>query len=492
MKNQFINLGMRIKKTSDNARDTLTPFGHFLSILIKGFKNDGLMNSKDKSKYFSSFNKGLLIDGKSKRLSEKNSFNHLALISRAGGGKTTSFVIPNIFKLAEDKNSMVITDISGELYEKTSGYLKKKRYKIYVLNPENLEESIGYNPLYYCRDSASIDELVTILIKSNKEQSASSGKDEYWESGAKSIISLMIKLLLLQNNPRHINLANVKYLINNYGVNGKDLQPLFDELEDEKVKDEFNALTKINANTLTSIIATANIALNPIGINDNLEILTANHTIDIDKFRKEKSVIYIKIPGHKQKQYRFLLNIFYTQFFNHMQSKLPTKDDLSIYCLLDEFGNMSLPSFDTTITTIRKYRISISIILQDIKQLEVAYGKAQAETILSGGISSKLFYSGASLDTTETLSSILGYVKNIELNDEGNFKYTRDKVMRSNEIRTMKDDEALFLMANLIPAKLKIKPYYKDFIFNQFSKIEAHKSDSIHKFEDIDFIDLGR
>ena len=39
---------------------------------------------------------------------------------------------------------MVITDISGELYSQTSGYLKSKGYKIYILNTENLDESIGY------------------------------------------------------------------------------------------------------------------------------------------------------------------------------------------------------------------------------------------------------------------------------------------------------------------------------------------------------------
>jgi len=490
MKENFYKLGMRIKKTNQAGEDFLTPFGNFISFILKGSKKDGFMGSYDKSKYFSSLNKGLLLDGNKRRLSQKDSFNHLALISRTGGGKTTSFVIPNIFKLAEDKNSMVITDISGELYEKTSGYLASKGYKIYVLDPENLDDSIGYNPLYYCNDSVDIDELATILIKSNKEKPSSTGENEYWESGAKSIITILIRLLLLRKNPEHMNLANVKYLLNNYGVDGEDLQPLFEATHDEKLKDEFNALTKINPNTLTSIIATANIALNPIGINDNLEKLTANHTIDINKFRKEKSVIYIKIPAHKQKQYRFLLNIFYTQFFNHMQSTLPTKDDLPIYCLLDEFGNMNLPNFDTTITTIRKYKISISIILQDIMQLETAYGKSQAEIIINGGLSSKLFFSGASLPTTEMLSKILGYVKNYTLEKDGSFGEKVDQVMRSDEIRTMKDDEALFIMANLIPVKLKIKPYYKDFIFNQFSKIKPYKTNHEHKFNDIDFIDI--
>jgi type IV secretory pathway TraG/TraD family ATPase VirD4 len=88
---------------------------------------------------------------------------------------------------------------------------------------------------------------------------------------------------------------------------------------------------------MLSVVSNANIALSPIGINDNLEKLTSNHSIDFDKFRKEKSVLYIKIPANKQKQYSFLQNIFYHQFFNYMQEKIPSEFDLPVFCILDEF-----------------------------------------------------------------------------------------------------------------------------------------------------------
>ena len=150
----------------------LNPFYTLLSFLTSPSKKpDGMMNKTDEVKLFSRFNDGLLIDGKNKRLSQKESFNHLALISRAGGGKSSSFVIPNIFKLANENCSMVITDLSGELFEKTSGYLKQRGFKIYVLDPKNLNESIRYNPLEYAKDSMSIDMVSEILIASSGMQS---------------------------------------------------------------------------------------------------------------------------------------------------------------------------------------------------------------------------------------------------------------------------------------------------------------------------------
>jgi type IV secretory pathway TraG/TraD family ATPase VirD4 len=491
MKQVFIKLGLYVASSNKTAMNYFNPLGHLFKLIIGGVKDNGLMSSYKQDKLFSFKNKGLLIDGQNKRLSLKESFNHLALISRTGGGKTTSYVIPNIFKLASEKNSMVITDISGELFEKTSGYLAKKGYKIYVLNPEDLDESIGYNPLYYIENSIDIDELATILIRSNKESSSLSNADkEFWENSAKSVISMMVKLLLINNNPKHMNLANVRYLVNNFGDNGKPIKHLFDNCGDEKLKDEFFAISQINPNTLTSIIANVNTALNPIGINDNLEKLTANHSIDFDRFRKEKSVLYIKIPGQKQKQYKFLLNIFYQQFFNHMMIDLPSKDDLPIFGLLDEFGNMNLPNFDTTITTIRKYKISISIILQNTKQLDKAYGKDNAETILNGGISSKLYYSGVDLTTARELSEMIGDIENVRIDIHGNLYFKDERVMKSNEVRTMGDNEALFITANKIPAKMNIKPYYKDFIYKQYSSLPQYIINARDHLDDVDFIEI--
>ena len=86
---------------------------------------NGMMSKTDIDKIFKFNNKGLLLDGKDKRLSIKNSCNHLAVISRTGGGKTSTFVLPNIYKLANDKCSMVITDLSGEIYEKNKWLFKK-------------------------------------------------------------------------------------------------------------------------------------------------------------------------------------------------------------------------------------------------------------------------------------------------------------------------------------------------------------------------------
>jgi len=491
MKNVFKTLGFVFLGAKDNTKSFFNPTTQALRFIFNRTQDKTMMGNYEKNKLFSSSNKGLLLDGNDTRLSLQDSFNHLALVSRTGGGKTTSYVIPNILKLSRERNSMVVTDISGELYEKTSGHLSKQGYKIYVLNPENLSESIAYNPLYYATDSTKIDDLVSILVKSTKKASLGGADNhEFWDNGAKSLISILIKVLMATGSHKHINLANVRYLINNYGTDGEDLFNLVDKFANDKTYHEFRGFIKGNPQTILSIVSTANVALSPIGINDNLEKLTSNHSINFESFRKEKSVVYIKIPEQKQEQYRFLLNIFYHQFFSQMMEKLPSKSDLAVFYLLDEFGNMNLPNFETTITTARKYQISISIILQNIKQLENKYGKVNAETILDGGIASKLFYSGADLPTTEILSKILGKIDESKIHPDGNSYIKEKDVMNIREIRTMADNEALFIMTNKLPMKLSITPYYKDFRFNRYTKEQAYKINTSINDIEVDYIDL--
>ena len=468
----------------------LNPISWILSFLTRPpIKGDGMMSKQDEIKTFSRFNDGLLVDGKSKRLSAKESFNHLALFSRTGGGKTTSYVLPNIYKLAKQNCSMVITDLSGEIYDKTSAYLHNQGFKIYVLDPKNLNESIRYNPLEYAKDSMSIDMVSEILISSSGLK-GTKAEDKIWSDGAKNFISILIKVLNSTNDKRYMNLANVRFMLNNFGKTGEALDEFVKKYADNKTFSEYTGFVNGNEKTIQSFISTALTALSPIGINDNLEKLTYSHTIDFRKFREEKSVVFIKIEQQYQEQYSFLLNLFYSQLFNVMMDKLPSSRDLDLYCLLDEFGNMNIPRFSSVITTIRKYNVSISIILQNINQLIKQYSLDEAKTILDGGIASKLIYSGADLDLATNLEKMFGQKESLKRQADGRHYYDKESVMNVSEIRTMKDNEALFVYANKKPLKMSVKPYYKDMMYNGFSKMTPYKDNVVNSNEKIEYVDL--
>jgi len=473
-----------------------TIFSHFALKPLRGIfgfltgsSNKGMMGHFEERRFLNFSNKGLVLDGQNKRLSEKESFNHMGIIARTGGGKTTGYIVPNILKLALGNTSMIVTDLSGELYAKTSGFMAKRGFKIYVLDPEDLSTSIGYNPLYYVLSSIEIDEIAEILIKSaNPGQTKT--EDKMWLDGAKTFLTILIKVLVATKEYKYINLANVKHLINNFGEDGTNLDELIYKYADDKTFNEWKGFAGGNPRTVQSFVSTANTALNAIGVNDNLEKLTATHTINFKNFREEKSILYIRIPSQKQEQYGFLLNLFYKQFFNAMMQKLPSKKDLPIYCLLDEFGNMSIPQFSNTITTIRKYKVSISIVMQDFSQLEQRYGKSEAHTIINGGITGKLFYAGADLQITSMLTQMIGDKYTNVLDETGKVHHIKEPILSNAEIRTMKDNEVLLIYGNKLPLKITVKPYYKDFILNSYTKIKPIEKKASHRHTTIEYIDL--
>ena len=75
--------------------------------------------------------------------------NHLLCIAGTRLGKTSSFVIPQIFSFAKAKNkrSMVISDPKGEIYRKTSAMLQKEGYKVLLINFRDYKHSECWNPL---------------------------------------------------------------------------------------------------------------------------------------------------------------------------------------------------------------------------------------------------------------------------------------------------------------------------------------------------------
>lgn len=76
--------------------------------------------------------------------------------------------------------------------------------------------------------------------------------------------------------------------------------------------------------------------------------------------------------------------------------------------MLDEFANIgSIPDFETKVSTIRKYKISVTIILQALQQLKLGYEKSW-ETLSSNCDNICYLGGGADADTTEWMAKLIG------------------------------------------------------------------------------------
>ena len=434
--------------------------GGFFSFLTFGWSPFGQRGAKflgglDHWKLLGRRHKGLVVDGYRYRLTEKASFESILTVGGMGRGKSSTFVVPNL--LTMDGCSFVVSDTSGELFQKTSGHLAAKGYRIRVLNLMDPARSETYNPLANARSFTEIGQVAEIIMRSALPGNQ---KDAFWNIGAEKIIRIMIQCLRNNGDPAYLNLANVKHLLASFdahtacpGQLGKIDQFVMNATQnDPSTWTDYRGFVGGNAKTMLSFLSTADAALSAIG-NPQIANLTATSSIDFGELRRHKTALYVMVRQQDMIYYQFLLNLFYTDLFGSLLGQFQA-DHRPVYLLLDEFGHLSIPNFNVFATTARKYRVGFWIFLQSLSQLEARYGAHDAETIRDG-LQTEIYLPGVNLDTARRLEARLGRMANPTSNGSGQPLLTADEIIR------LKDNRALMFHSNKRPALLKTRPYFK-------------------------------
>ena len=160
----------------------------------------------DDEEDISRWNKGICVNG-SKAISIKLSTANQLVLSPTSGGKSSVVIIPSIFTLARGKSSMVINDPSGgELFKKTSGYLRQEGYRVLRIDFSNSAISETYNCLSDCKTFTAIEKLAVILIK-NSPLGNSKG-DQFWEYASISALGVILRFLVFHAPPEMRTLHN--------------------------------------------------------------------------------------------------------------------------------------------------------------------------------------------------------------------------------------------------------------------------------------------
>lgn len=413
----------------------------------------------------------MVIDGRQK-ISLNDSYTHAMIVSSTGGGKTTAYIMPNILELARFGHSIVVTDPSGEIYKKTKGYMEQNGYDIKTINPTDLASSSYFNPLARADNYTEISKVAQILV--DVAFPSQGGNDAFWNNGAKQIIELVVKCLHLKSK-KYCNLINLRHIIEQIGGSPEQREKvdrMMSKTLDNQNFETYLAFVGQDSRVFQSMLSTAKTAL---GWTSSPELgqITSIDTIEFEQLRKKSTILYVIVPEAELAFYSPLLNLLYSQLFKFAMVAKKEKEPYNpIFFLLDEFANIGrLPSFETIITTIRKRECSISIVLQDLAQLEQVYNR-QVATIISSNCLSQLYLGGGlSYETCKKLEGILGQAT-VEFSETGfsnqnqstpeRERYIGRALLTADEIRTLKRNRGLYLFGNQHPTILKIKPYYKN------------------------------
>jgi len=463
-------LFLKDKETKSYFRSfVLLPFLP-LKWIFKGFKEDGFMGFWDRKKLFKSSNRGFVIDGDRKRLSLESSFQNILVTGSAGSGKSTVFIYSNIFTLAKNRqaNSLIIADPKSDFIKKTSGYLNKHGYKVYSLNPTNLNHSLFFNPLLNCTSDSDIDELARIVIESSY-QGYIREEDRFWINGAIKLIFIVASCLVNTRQKNIITLPNILHCLNNFGDKGKGIEKLVLNYASPKVYSMYFGLLNANENVLLSFLSTAQNALVSISVNSNIERLLSDNSFNFSDLRNKRIALFINIPPQLEDQTSFLTNLFYTQLFNSL-TPIPSKTQNDVFALLDECGQYTISKLNIYTTFLRQSRVGFLNLIQDYNQLVHRYGSNKADVIANGGTSTKIYFSNPSISEAFDISRRIGTKKVYQKNGT----YTKEEIMSLSDVLTMKKDEVLFFHATQKPLKLKVKRYFEVSRYRIYSSLKPY------------------
>ncbi len=431
-------------------------------------------SKSDYREYLNSRNDGLLVDGDDLHLSERESFQNVAVMARVGTGKTTRYIIPNVLDKARQKCSIVVNDPKGEVYANTSAYMQRRGYKIIVIDPEHPERSSHFNPLAEAKEEIELEQIAEIIVRSGMP--TSSGKDDFWLQGAIRFVSLFMKCLKNagEDNPEWNNLHNLYYLFQNFGQEGEGIDGFMneytvypDEPENESLWNEWKGVLTGNKDGIQSFVLNAITSLKSLS-NQNVAKITSRSDVRLEDMRHVKTIIYFITPAQHQEYYSFLTSLFFKSVFNACMRRMPDRKTLPVYILYDEFGHSTIPGFVSIANTIRGYKVSLSIILQSISQLEARYGKAYADSI-KGGFKTYITYSGADDKTCDFFEKIIGKVRERQKRqiNEIQDQYREYNLINSSEVRMIDETQALIVSGNRQPIKINTIPYFENWGFSR-------------------------
>lgn len=404
--------------------------------------------------------KGWCINGDLFLKSIEATNRHLAVFGNTGSGKTSGIIIPEI--LQASAQNFVVHDPSGTVLNATAPYLKKKGYKVYVIDFNDPDHSDALNLVDFVGSSSDAGKLMTHFVRSNL---GTRSADKFWEISAISLCRQLLQIAL-KHPPQYRTLKCVQQLLFAFAAEKGSLFPLAAKYMDDQEFAEFKALVKSNEKTLQSVIMTCQACLELFN-SEAVCRLTSTTTIDFD--RKVPSAIFIKNATWDAPFYRPLLSAMIESIIKLYMTSLPSKGDRQVRFILDECSTLRLNSLENVLANSRKNALAFSCYFQHQGQLFDHMGTEAGNALLSNCYSK--LYITSDLNTSRQLQELLGM--RTVADTKGNLR--TEPLLPAQCIRQMANDEAIFIHGEHSPFKVKMKPYYKQPFLRMRAATQVYK-----------------
>ena len=287
-------------------------------------------------------------------------------------------------------------------------------------------------------------------------------------------------------------------------ANTKESELRAKEIKKSQAWKNYETFSLGGVKTLKSILISAAVRLNPFNIPE-IANLTGRDNIDLGTIGDHKTILFVIIP-QAYSTYNFIVSMMYSQLFDTLYYKAehtkPTEENPDVEFLrlkyhvrfmMDEFANIGkIPEFPTKISTMRKYNISCTVVLQSLAQIKAMY-KDDYETII-GNCDTNILLGTQEQTTADYYSKQLGCAtirkrgESVSTGKKGsggmNFGPQKRELMTMDEIRTMPPECCLVFVKNVNPFYDKKYPLEKHPRYKYTGDVDSKNMFDITKEKD--------
>lgn len=416
---------------------------------------------------------------------------NIAVFGASGSMKSRAYVRNYIFQATRRGESLVITDPKSEMYEDMAVYLENQGYEVKVFNLVSPQNSDSWN----CIADINGDDLMAQTFTDVVIKNTTVGMgDEFWDSASVNLLKALVLYVSVEFEGEDCNFGEAYKLISIRSA--AELDALFSVLDyKHPAFAPYNIFKQASDNVRSGII---------IGLGARLQVFQNEMIRNITKYNEinlvevgKKKCAYFCITSDQDSTFDFLASLFFSFLFIRLvrfadnygeNGKLP----VPVNFVLDEFPNIgAIPDFKKKISTTRSRAINISVIFQNLAQLQNRYPDGAWQEIL-GNCDTQLFLGCTDDVTAKLVADRTGEVtvsvasKSKKLNSWRISDYTPEyrearsigkrKLLTPDEILRLPVNEALVIMRG--QKVLKVTKY--DYTNHPHSKLIIKKKAATH------------
>lgn len=381
----------------------------------------------------------------------KDDNSHTLVIASNGSCKMQSVILPEVRLAIKANESLLVHDVSGEIYSNVSSDLKNANYNTIVINLVDTLKSDKYNVLtlpYTIYKNGDKDKAIDILnniayyfIANEKVNNTS---DPFWVNSACSLFTGLALYLFETEKEENISINRIF-----------ELSTEFDEITDylktinksSPIYINLSSIAFAPAETKGSIIAVFGQQIKNFVTKEQLSRIISEESLDLKNILAKKTAIFI--ISNNDLVSRRLTPLIIDEIYNMARINEVNR---RFNFILDEFENfIPVKDLNNMIILSNKCNIKMTVFIRSFLDLKNVYGTENTE-LLKIAFGNMIYLMANDTETLEEISKMCGKQK---VNDEF------IPLISAEELKLLEPFEAVILIPRLNPYRVKLVPDYK-------------------------------